>query len=241
MRYIVFSDIHSNLEAANIFFSTARRYNPDIYLCLGDTVGYGANPNECLSLVREIKAVNVAGNHEWGVLSRLGKEWFNEAAFKAILWTKDNLTSENFSFIREFPLLYEGEDFVCTHSSLYNPARFNYVTDKLAARTLFSLLKKKICFIGHTHRPEVYAYYNNEIGRITSRQVKLMPGFKYIVNAGSVGQPRDGDSRLCFCFYDSKESIVIFERIKYNIKQTQKKILDAGLPPFLAQRLRWGR
>jgi len=136
--------------------------------------------------------------------------------------------------------LYEEENFCCVHGSLYNPEDFNYIFTIEDVRLNFSLLKKQILFVGHTHKPIVYIKDDDKIFYSLDTTIKILEDKKYIINVGSIGQPRDGDKRSCVCIYDTDKNIVILERLSYNIKDTVKKVFKAGLPKELGERLYTG-
>ncbi|MCD6583778.1 MAG: metallophosphoesterase family protein [Candidatus Omnitrophica bacterium] len=238
MNYLIFSDIHSNLEALETAFSFFEKSSMDKFIFLGDVVGYGANPNEVIELLRRLSPLNcLAGNHDWAVIEKFPLTYFNPLAYEAITWTKRILTKENFGFLHTFPLIYQEKDFVCVHGSLFEPDNFHYIMDARSAYLNFSLQNKKICFIGHTHCREIYILKEDKIYFSRGDYVELEDDAKYIFNVGSIGQPRDGDNRLCFCIYDDKEKVVKFVRLDYCVEKAAKKILKVGLPSFLASRL----
>jgi len=236
MRYGIFSDVHSNIEAFTTAIEYYKKEKIDTFIFLGDIVGYGANPKEAISLLRTLKPVSIAGNHDWAVIDKLTTDYFNEYAKEAIVWTKTQLAQE-FDYLREFPLTYQNENFFCVHGSLNNPKDFNYIWGINDARENFDLLKTKILFVGHSHRAQIY--YKNVKGIFfhPEASISIKAGEKYIVNVGSIGQPRDRDSRLSLCIYDSEEGIVSIKRMQYNIKLAAEKITNAGLPQILASRL----
>ena len=250
MRYGIFSDIHSNLEALEAVIKAYKSEGIDIYLCLGDIVGYGANPVECIQITKDIAQIIIAGNHDWAVVGLFSLEYFNEWARQAVLWTQKRIDLANRDFLSSSRLIYENEDLVLVHGSLNHPEEFNYMVDILQASRTFALMAKSICFLGHTH--SIGLFIQDKQGRIDgerSRRVdyqrevrlKLKKGYRYIVNVGSIGQPRDGNNKASFCIYDTKKQEVLIKRIAYDIKSAQEKILACGLPQFLAARLSVGR
>ena len=240
MRYGIFSDVHGNLEAFKVALKYCRREKIDKFIYLGDIVGYGANPSECIALLTSLNPVCIAGNHDWAAAGRFPLCYFNPVAKEAIIWTKNVLTEVNISFLHKLPLVYREKSSVYVHGSLFEPYNFHYILDADDARKNFLFFKKRICFIGHSHCKGVYALWNDKISFLGSDCVEIEKGARYIINVGSVGQPRDRDNRLCFCIYDDKIGIVEFRRLKYNIKRAAEKILEAGLPSFLAYRLHEG-
>jgi predicted phosphodiesterase len=242
MRYGIFSDIHSNLEALEAALNAYKKETIDKYLCLGDVVGYATNPKECINKIRALAMITVAGNHDWASANLFSTDYFNPDAREAIFWTKSNLDNEDKCFLESLKLTYKSDALVLVHGTLNDPQDFNYMTDDFAALDTFRLLETNICFIGHTHIAGVFIKDKNDSAYYSSQeQVKIENGNKYIVNVGSVGQPRDGNPCACYCIYDTDKKEVQIKRVSYDIKTTRKKIIDAGLPQFLGDRLVIGR
>ncbi len=241
MRYGIFSDVHGNLEAFDAALDFYKKEAIDKFIYLGDIIGYGANPNECTALLRRLNPVCIAGNHDWAAIGEFSVSYFNEAAKDAISWTKTHLTEENIKYLHTFSLIHQEDNFICVHGSLAEPQNFNYIFDIGDAQLSFSYLKKQICFVGHSHRMEVYCEQDGMVSVIGGQQIKLEKSKRYIINVGSVGQPRDRDPRLALCIYDDTAGVVKFIRLEYNIKKAADKIIANGLPLFLAQRLYVGR
>ena len=242
MRYGLIADIHGNLEALNAVLKALAEEDIDAYLCVGDIVGYGADPGECLRLVRALKPkMVIAGNHEWGTLGLLAPGYFNKYAERAIAWAKDTLNAEEKEYIASFGLTSSDKDITLVHGSLDKPSKFNYILGPDDAEESFRILKKRICFVGHSHVPGIFYYDGAAKGMEGVLKVKIESGKKYIVNVGSVGQPRDGDPRAAFAIYDDSEGTVAIRRVPYDIKTAQGKILAAGLPERLALRLAEGQ
>ncbi len=242
MRYGIFSDIHSNLEALEAVIKAYESEKIDMYLCLGDLVGYGANPVECIQIVKDIAQMIIAGNHDWAVAGLFSLEYFNDWAKQAVIWTQRKMDLTNHNFLASLRFIYENEDFTLVHGSLNSPQEFHYITDISEAAQTFRLMNKSICFVGHTHVGGVFI--QDKDGRIDFQRetrFKLQEGYRYIVNVGSVGQPRDGDNKASFCIYDIERKEVLIKRVGYDIKSAQEKILACGLPSFLAARLSVGR
>lgn len=241
MRYGLISDIHGNLEAFQMTLDALSKERIDEYLCIGDLVGYGADPQGCISLVKSLepKAL-VAGNHEWGVLGLVGLEYFTETAKDALLWTKAVLSQDELRFLRSFRLIYEDEALTLVHGSLESPEKFNYIFNAGDAYFTARLQKTHLCFVGHTHRPGLFCYDDETITYIMGYEVKIDSDKKYIVNVGSIGQPRDGDPRASYAIYDDEKRTVEIRRVEYDIRISQDKILKAGLPMKLAYRLSLG-
>ena len=214
----------------------------DQHIFLGDIVGYGADPHACITGLRLLKPqVLTAGNHEWGVLGLLDMEFFNEYAEAAIKWTKNLLNGDELDYLKRFRIFCEAGDLTLVHGSLDQPARFRYILDSDDADLSLRLSRTPICFVGHTHVPGAYFFENGEVVNTKGPKVRIEADKKYIINAGSVGQPRDGDPRASYLIYDDKEKTAEIKRVTYDIKTAQKKIIKAGLPAWLASRLAEGR
>ncbi|MFA4981664.1 MAG: metallophosphoesterase family protein [Candidatus Omnitrophota bacterium] len=241
MRYALISDIHGNLEAFRAVLEALSKEKIDEFLFIGDVVGYGADPKECLKLLRSIRPkILISGNHEWGVLGLLDESYFNDYVAKAVAWTKSVLDGDELDYLRSFDVVHEDGSFALVHGSLYNPAGFNYIWDSKQASAVMKIMKAPICFAAHTH---VAGIFYTDKGRMefVSNSKKAVRGEKYIVNAGSIGQPRDGDPRASFVIYDTESAVFEIRRVPYDIKSAQVKILKAGLPTMLADRLAEGR
>lgn len=241
MRYGIISDIHSNLEALNAALGFYKEEKIDRYLCLGDIVSYGPDPSRCIQIVRELKADIVAGNHEWGVCAKSKLNSFTDLAQEALIWTKKALKEQELDFLGGLPLVYEEENFILVHASPNSPADFYYLNNMDEADTGFTALKKQVCFVGHTHWPGVFVERDKEIFYKPLKLLELEDNKRYIINAGSIGQPRDRDYRACAVIYDSDVKTIELRRVEYDFRPTQEKILKSGLPESLARRLADGR
>lgn len=247
MRYAIISDIHGNLEALNIVLAHLNREERQVdgFICCGDIIGYGARPNECTETVRNLKnCYIVAGNHDWGAVGLEDTSFFNPIALAAIRWTERNLTQDNRNYLERLTSEIEKENFMLVHGSPRDPIN-EYVFEEGTFIANLSGIKKNICFVGHTHVPLCfYAEPSGEIGVLpleNGTTLKIDSSYKYLINCGSIGQPRDGDPRASFGIYDEKAATLKVIRIEYDITKTQKEILDAGLPLPLALRLSYGR
>jgi predicted phosphodiesterase len=242
MRYAIFSDIHSNLEALETVLEAYQEERIDEYICIGDVVGYAANPNECIEKVRKVAVVTLAGNHDWAAVNLFPTESFNPEAQEAIFWTRDNLTGSNKYFLKSLQLVYDAKGLVLVHGSLDNPRFFNYLTNVYGCAATFELLlDRSVCFVGHTHVPLVFIQDkqgNTHYQDVDS--IKIEPANKYIINVGSVGQPRDSIPQAAYCIFDTESQEVWIKRIKYDVFKARRKIIEAGLPPFLGDRLLTG-
>jgi|TARA_B100002003_G_C14137523_1_gene547127 putative phosphoesterase len=253
MRYGIISDIHSNLEALNTSLDFLKFV--DKIICLGDIVGYGANPNECVELIKKNDVLCVKGNHDAVITGELSLDKFNEIAYLALKWTMDKLTDENKKFLKGSNLVEQYKNLVFCHGSLEKPENINYVFDEKDIATLKyvgeEIPKWDICFIGHTHAPIIAKVKDKEhinlkedisYLKVADLEFNLeLKGYKHIVNVGSVGQPRDWDWRSCYFTYDSENQRLEYHRVEYELAKAQRKIVDAGLPVRLAKRLEIGR
>jgi len=240
MRFAIFSDIHSNLEALEAILADANESRCTHFVCLGDVVGYNANPHECVERVREMDCPIVKGNHdEQASLDKSSRD-FNELAEHAIEWTRDNLTEEDKEWLRGMRFQRQVRDFTIVHATLDTPAQWGYVFNNLDAAASFTYQHTAVCFFGHTHVP--MAFIRDEgIKRVRIEQLRIDMTKKYFINTGSVGQPRDADWRAAYCIYDLDKNVVEQRRVKYDLATAQKKIIKAGLPRLLAERLAIGR
>ncbi|MBV8532915.1 MAG: metallophosphoesterase family protein [Verrucomicrobia bacterium] len=240
MRFAIFGDIHANLEAFEIVLADARVQRCTAYICLGDVVGYNANPRECLELVQSLKCPVVKGNHDDYASSDNSLESFNPLAEAAIQWTRDQLNSSEKSWLGALPLISEINGFMIVHATLEDPGGWSYVLNQLDAAASFSKQATELCFFGHTHAPRAYIKDSSVVG-LPFEQLVLEPGKKYFVNVGSVGQPRDGDWRAAYVVFDEERRTIRLRRLTYDLPKTQEKILSSGLPPRLADRLAFGK
>jgi len=240
MRFAIVSDIHANLEAFEAVVADARDNKCTNFVCLGDVVGYNANPHECVALVQELDCPIVKGNHDEQASLIESSRDFNEMAEAAIQWTRDNLTDEDKDWLRDLKLQRQVRDFTIVHATLDTPAQWGYVFNNLDAAASFTYQHTTVCFFGHTHVP--IAFIRDEgVQRQHIDKMRIDPGKKYFINVGSVGQPRDGDWHAAYCIYHVESNVVEQRRLKYDIATAQKKIIDAGLPRLLAERLEVGR
>jgi predicted phosphodiesterase len=240
MRFAIFSDIHSNLEALEAVLADARENKCTDFVCLGDVVGYNANPHECVEYARELDCPTVKGNHDEQASLTESSRDFNEMAEAAIQWTRDNLTDADKEWLRDLKLQRPVRDFTIVHATLDMPAQWAYVFNNLDAAASFTYQQTTVCFFGHTHVPMAFVR-DDGVQRQHLGKLSIDPNKKYFINAGSVGQPRDGEWRAAYCIYDLESAVVELRRVKYDLATAQKKIIDAGLPPLLAERLAIGR
>ncbi|HTY09556.1 MAG TPA: metallophosphoesterase family protein [Bacteroidota bacterium] len=232
MKYAIISDIHGNLEALTKALGIIEERHVDEVICLGDVVGYGANPNECVDAVRRTCSAIVLGNHDEAALDPGGPHDFNPIAQKAIEWTAQQLTEENRSFLSSRPMNVKKEDVQFVHSSPRSPELWDYIINADDAVEAIRSCEEKICFIGHTHVPGIFSAHGRSRSVVRSE--------KQLVNVGSVGQPRDGNPMLAFGIFDSVKWEYELVRAVYDIQSAAEKILNAGLPRELGYRLMYG-
>lgn len=245
MRYLVFTDIHGNLEAFIALLKFIKRRTIDYYLFLGDLVGYGASPNEIIQKIQTLKPLFlIRGNHDKAVCGLDTVQTFNPIAASAILWTKQEILKKNMNYLCH---LKQGPIVVHKHITLCHGAPFDedhYIFGEFDAAEAFLHFQTQICFFGHTHFPFVYTEKDNFVEATfltgNSNEIKIEKDTRYLINPGSVGQPRDRNFRAAFAIYDSKARKIKFFRLEYDIKEAQRKILEENLPPSLAERLTLG-
>jgi predicted phosphodiesterase len=240
MKFAIFGDIHANLEALQAVIADSQEQGCASNVCLGDIVGYAANPSECLEIVRAMGCPVVRGNHDEGAASTSLLEELNPLAQRALLWTREQLTEDQRQWLRELKLVRQVRDFTIVHATLDSPGAWGYVTNRFDAMASFSYQFTQVCFYGHTHVPRVFEK-DDTVRGARGELVQLQRGVKYFINVGSVGQPRDGDWRAAYAIYDIEAHTITIRRVEYDLPATQGKILDAGLPSLLAERLSLGK
>ncbi len=240
MRIALFGDIHSNLEALQSVLADARIQGCTHHICLGDIVGYSASPKECIATVRDLDCPVIKGNHDEQAAMSGWNTGFSDLADTAIHWTRKQLDHEEKEWLRSLRLQRVIRDFTVVHATLDTPHKWGYIVTPGDADASFTYQHTPVCFYGHTHEPVLF-----RTGVAVRRQhydkLKLSPGQRYLVNIGSVGQPRDGDWRAAYVIYQPETMDLELRRIPYDIETTQRKILDAGLPRELADRLALGK
>jgi diadenosine tetraphosphatase ApaH/serine/threonine PP2A family protein phosphatase len=242
MRYIIFSDLHGNLEALHQFQKEIETIGYDKLVCLGDIVGYGADPNLCIEWIREKVNFTIAGNHDWAAVEKTDITNFNSYAYKSCLWTQKELTAGNKSFLRSLPLEHEEGGVYWVHASPFEPDAWHYVTSKVGAKRYFRHFEAPLCFVGHSHHPLILEQTaDGEVNDYVADFWNIELENRYIFNVGSLGQPRDGNPDPSFMVYDSNNKTVQVHRFKYDLNSAQEKILEQGLPFYLAERLAKGR
>ena len=240
MKYAIIADIHGNLDAFEVVLDDIRNQNVDHIVCLGDIVGYNARPKECLQIVREMNIPCVKGNHDEYCSSDDTLDGFNPHAADAVMWTRQQLTDEERLWLRDLKYSRMASNFTMVHATLDAPERWGYVFDKLAAAASFPYQNTQVCFFGHTHVPLAFMRDTTVRGGTYSK-FKIDPAKKYFINVGAVGQPRDNNPRAAYVIYDMDAGTIELRRLDYDITAAQQKILEAGLPERLAERLAYGK
>lgn len=243
MRYAILSDIHANLEALTaVFEDIVKRGDVDGIWCLGDIVDYGPDPHECIELLRDQEPLCVVGNHDLGAIGRMGTGEFTPDAQISNRWTAEQLTARDILYLEELPEVIEHGDFTLVHGSPRQPVR-EYIYSNSVADENFPYYSTAYCLTGHTHKPVVFSYDEKEGCRAGNFQpsVKLALGrSRLIINPGSVGQPRDGNTEASYAVYDDEVGVMRNFRVPYDWHTTQDKMMEQGLPINLVARLSRG-
>lgn len=239
MRYGVLGDIHSNIQALEAVLGALDGLNVERYLCLGDLVGYGADPKPVIDRVRELDPLLVAGNHDWGVAGRLSLNYFNQQARAAIHWTRGALAAEDIAWLGTLEPYLESDDITLAHGTVHEPDRFDYLQTPYDAYLSFQALRTPTGFVGHSHIPVTF-FDGTPVSYSVEERVELEDR-RAILNVGSVGQPRDEDPRAAFGLYDSEARVIEIHRVAYDIDAAAQRIMDVGLPVILGDRLHIGR
>ncbi len=240
MKYAILGDIHANLEALTAVLTDAKEQGVTHYACTGDVVGYNADPKACLQMIRSLDCKVVQGNHDYYAACNENMELFTPMAQKSIRWTRKNLSPFERKYLRRLPLIIDIENFTIVHSSLSNPHRWNYIFKRKAADANFRNQFNNVCFFGHTHVPLAFVK-GDTIEKGFYETLTIRPNFQYLINVGSVGQPRDRNPKAAYVIYDLTAQTVEMRRVEYDRTSTQKKIRAAGLPFRNALRLTQGR
>jgi predicted phosphodiesterase len=241
MKYAILGDIHANLEALQAVLDDADKQGVTNFACTGDVVGYNADPKACLKLIRNLDCKVVQGNHDYYTGCNESMELFTTMAQKSIYWTRKQLSLLERKYLRTLPLIVDVENFTMVHSSLSTPHRWNYIFKRTAAAANFLNQFNNVCFFGHTHVPLAFVKGDTEIEKGFYDTLTIREGFQYLINVGSVGQPRDRNPKSAYVIYDLDAQTVTMRRVEYDMPTTQKKIRAAGLPFRNALRLERGR
>lgn len=243
MRRAILADIHGNLAAFQAVLEDAQKKGGvDEIWHLGDVVGYGPDPQECIRLLRQYRHVSVAGNHDWAAIGKIDTSYFNPDAAAACHWTAEQLTREDVEYLRSQPEVVRLDDFTLVHGSPMQPV-WEYILSVALAQTNFAHFDTRFCLIGHSHIPMVFSLDQDDVCqlRVLPSRVSLREErSRLIINCGGVGQPRDHDPRASYALLDTESGDFYHYRVDYDIGATQRKMMEAGLPSRLFQRLSYG-
>ena len=237
MRIAVLSDIHGNLEALEAVLADADRSGADALYSLGDIVGYGPSPAACVGIVRRRAAVSLTGNHDAAVAGLTALDEFNEFARSAVEWTAAQLGAGDIEYLGALPYTHREPELLLVHASPIEPERWHYIHGRTDIEEHFAAFTERLCFVGHSHRPGIFAIRGGRDAARRGESEALRPGLRYLVNAGSVGQPRDRDPRASYVIYDAASECVEVRRVVYPVEKTQERMRAAGIPAFLIDRL----
>jgi predicted phosphodiesterase len=235
MKIAVISDIHANLEALEACLAKIEELKPDKLICLGDIVDYCAQPNECIELVKNNADVVLLGNHDEAQLDYEIADGFSENAFISSVHTRSVIKPGYIEYFKTLPRSYSLDDLLFVHASPDALPSYRYVLTPEAAQDNFASFEEKVCFIGHSHRPVIFEQRGSNV--FETESVNIDGKYRYIINVGSVGQPRDGNPHLSFGFFDNESFKYINYRVFYPSESASKKIIMEGLPLFLAERI----
>lgn len=242
MRYLLVSDIHGNLQAFEAVLQDAPPGLP--VWCLGDLVGYGPNPNECIELLRSLDHECIVGNHDWAAMDKVDLDDFNPDAKRAVQWTQEQLTPSNVAYLTSLPAILVKGEFTLVHGSPREPI-WEYILYPPIACTNFAYLETPHCLVGHTHVPIKFVLADSEaqiceMERLLENGARPLGQKRLIINPGSVGQPRDGDARASYALLDTEELTLEYRRVRYDITKTQRLMQKARLPSRNITRLSYG-
>lgn len=243
MRYALLGDIHGNTEALGVILDHVKESNVDQIVCLGDIVGYGSEPVKCLEIIRDLGCDCIAGNHDWAAVEKISIDFFNAYAKAAAIWTREQLDDGHKEWILDLPLTRCYEDFAVAHGTFHQPEAFNYIQTVFDAQLSFEALRQmeaRIGFLGHSHVP-VGFFDSDPITYTLDPEIPVDSERTVIINAGSVGQPRDENNKASYCLFDSETRVATINRLDYDIESAAAKIREAGLPEILAARLYHGK
>jgi diadenosine tetraphosphatase ApaH/serine/threonine PP2A family protein phosphatase len=245
MRVALISDVHSNVHALEKVLTRLDQERPDLILNLGDLVGYNAHPNECIEMLQRPGLLNLAGNHDLALLNVELAQHFNIIAYQAILWSREQVRPEFLKFFNHLPLTRDGDDYVACHGTPSSPD--SYINYHFQGKKVLKMLHKglglRVCFFGHTHRRALW--YRDIRGKVALHPIKpekifLERSWHYLINPGSVGQPRGGNPEAAYAIFDDQEFSIHYQSVPYDIAAAQASIIKAGLPEYLAERLAQG-
>ena len=241
MKIAIISDIHSNLVALLSVFEEIEKQQCDKIVCMGDMVGYGPHPNECLELIRSRADIVLAGNHDLAALGALDMRNFNRYAREMAIWTGGILSEEHKKYLQSLPIMMSEEDIYFVHATPCEPDQWHYLVDLNQAKKNFACFSEHVCFVGHSHIPVLFEQKDNHVSLKKNDALPLDAACRYLINVGSVGQPRDNDPRAAFAIFDTNGFAYNLLRIEYDVPAVQKQMKSKGFPAFLIERLHAGR
>jgi predicted phosphodiesterase len=241
--WVVFSDVHSNLEAFQAVLADMRTLRFNRLICLGDVAGYAASPKDCLDLLRTLETEVLQGNHDFAVVDDDILLGMSGPAVTGVRYAREQLSASRRDFLGALPLVSSHGDIQFVHSSLDHPEAWTYLRREPEIRAHFAVQTHPVCFCGHTHIPGVFQMDSgNEVHSLGGvGRIELPPDGKILINAGSVGQPRDRNPDACYVVFDPAARTIEFRRVPYDIKSAKEKILGTGLPRITAERLSLGK
>jgi predicted phosphodiesterase len=241
MRVAILSDVHANLEALKATTQDLEKQNVEEVHFLGDAVGYGADPNACIKLIDSICDIKLLGNHDYVALGLENPLYFNQMARESILWTQQTLKGKSIEIMSDFEMEETFLDYHLVHATPENPQSWNYLLTVDDAQINFKSFPQDFCFIGHSHIPAIFCLKpDGAVVVVNETQHKAIPGCRYIINVGSVGQPRDGNKDACYLIANTDDNSFEFRRVSYDLEKAQKKMEKANLPKLLISRLAKG-
>jgi len=241
MKFALISDVHGNLEALEAVLRDIEKQGVEKIHFLGDAVGYGCNPNQCVKLIQKHCEIKLLGNHDYAVMGLEQSDNFNKIAKVSMDWTVKKIKNKSIEILADFEMRSTFLDYCLVHASPDEPESWTYILDIECAGDNFDKFPQSVCLVGHTHVPDCFILTDDgTIVQKESESIKRTEGNKYIINIGSVGQPRDNDPRACYLIVDTDSDSMYYRRVEYDIGKTQEKMKKAKLPEFLIERLAIG-
>jgi diadenosine tetraphosphatase ApaH/serine/threonine PP2A family protein phosphatase len=239
MRTAIISDVHANQEALEAVMQRIDREQVDRTICLGDVVGYGDSPDECCRMLMDRRVMSLLGNHDAAVTGAMDEAYYYEGARRALQWTRDRLSDASYKWLYALPFTRVEDDVAFFHSAPILPSGYFYVVQASEAQTHAQVLDRlrPLSFIGHAHLTVAFQIGEKKVKSVEAKQIKPKADSRFIINVGSVGQPRDRDPRACFTIWDSDKQVLTFVRVEYDIESAAAKIVSAGLDEKFAKRL----
>ncbi|MBN2358801.1 MAG: metallophosphoesterase family protein [Deltaproteobacteria bacterium] len=239
MRYGIFSDVHANYQALVAVMRAYEEENIDRFICLGDVVGYGANPDQCADIVRQSADMTILGIHDAAVAGRMDYSYYYDAARTALDWTSKQVSGENLAWLKGLPYSHREGDIEFCHGSPIYPSEFEYIFTREKARELLPYWDRlaRVTFIGHSHLTRSFALAHDDAVDVVAPGFGLRRDHKYIITVGSVGQPRDYDNRACCSIFDTETNTFRYKRVEYDVEEAKQRIIDAGLSYNFGARL----